>query len=56
MENLKIYSLAEIKPILKVTHRTLLSYVNNGRLKAVKIGGKWKVTEDNLRKFINGES
>lgn len=55
LEELKVYSLTEIEPILGVTHRTLLSYVKNGRLKAVKIGGKWKVSGENLRKFINGE-
>ena len=40
---------------LKVSHRTLLEYVRIGRLKAVKIGGKWTVTKENLSKFVNGE-
>ena len=56
LEELKIYSLAEIAPILGVTHRTLLTYIKDGRLKGVKIGGKWKVSGENLRKFINGGS
>ena len=56
LEGLKVYSLTEIEPILGVTHRTLLTYVKDGRLKGVKIGGKWKVSEKNLQKFINGES
>lgn len=56
LEALKVYSLTEIEPILGVTHRTLLNYIKDGRLKGVKIGGKWKVSGDNLRKFINGES
>lgn len=56
LEELKVYSLTEIEPILGVTHRTLLSYIKDGRLKGVKIGGKWKVSGENLRKFINGES
>jgi len=55
LEELKVYSLTEIEPILGVTHRTLLSYIKDGRLKGVKIGGKWKVSGENLRKFINGE-
>lgn len=55
LEKLKVYSLTEIEPILGVTHRTLLTYIKDGRLKGVKIGGKWKVSEDNLKKFINGE-
>ena len=56
LEELKVYSLTEIEPILGVTHRTLSTYIKDGRLKGVKIGGKWKVSGENLRKFINGES
>lgn len=55
LEALKVYSLTELEPILGVTHRTLQTYIKDGRLKGVKIGGKWKVSGDNLRKFINGE-
>lgn len=56
LEALKVYNLTELEPVLGVTHRTLLNYIKNGRLKGVKIGGKWKVSGENLRKFINGES
>ena len=55
LQNLNIYTLTELEPILGVTHRTLLTYVKTGKLKAVKIGGKYKVSEENLKKFINGE-
>ena len=56
LESFRLYTLTEIEPILGVTHRTLLEYVNKKRLKAVKIGGKWKVSEENLKAFINGDS
>lgn len=56
LEEIKLYTLQEIEPILGCTNRTLLSYISNGRLKAVKIGGKWKVSEDNLKAFINGDN
>lgn len=55
MEQFKLYTLTELEDILGVTHRTLLDYVKQGKLKARKIGGKWKVTEENLKLFINGE-
>lgn len=55
LESITLYTLTEIEPILGVTHRTLLSYIKDGRLKGVKVGGKWKVSEENLKKFINGE-
>lgn len=56
LESIRLYTLTELEPILGVTHRTLQSYIKDGRLKGVKIGGKWKVSEETLRKFINGES
>ena len=55
LETIRLFTLLEIEPILGVTHRTLLTYIKDGRLKGVKIGGKWKISEENLKKFINGE-
>lgn len=55
LSDIRLYTLTEVEPILGVTHRTLLTYIKDGKLKGVKIGGKWKVSEDNLKKFINGE-
>lgn len=54
LENFRVYTLSELEPILGVTHRTLLRYITDGKLKGVKIGGRWKVSQDNLRAFING--
>lgn len=56
LEGFRLYTLTEIEPILGVSHRTLLDYVAKKKIKAVKIGGKWKISEENLRKFINGET
>ena len=55
LEAIKLFTLEELVSVLGVTHRTLLTYVNTGKLKAVKVGGKWKVSEANLNRFINGE-
>ena len=55
LDRLTLYTLTELESVLGVTHRTLQSYIKDGRLKGVKIGGKWKVSEENLKKFINGE-
>ena len=55
LSSFTVYTLTELEPVLGVTHRTLLQYVKDGKLQAVKIGGKWKVSGENLKKFINGE-
>jgi excisionase family DNA binding protein len=51
----KLYTLTELEPILGLTHVTLLNYVNSGKLKAVKIGGKWRVSEQALKNLIKGK-
>jgi len=56
LDGLRLYTLTELEPVLGVTHRTLQTYIKTGKLKGALIGGKWKVTEENLRSFLNGES
>jgi len=55
MAAFKVFPLKEVAPTLGVSYRTLLQYVKDRRLRAVKIGGRWKVSEENLRRFINGD-
>lgn len=52
----KIYNLHELEEMLQVTQRTLYNYIKAGRLRAVKIGGTWRVTEENLNAFLNGDT
>lgn len=56
IESLTLYTLTELEPILGVTHRTLFNYLKSGKLKATKIGGKWKVTKQELENFVYGRT
>lgn len=56
LEEFKLYTLTELESVLGVSHRTLLTYVKQGRLKAVKAGGKWKVTKEQLKAFVEGQN
>lgn len=49
------YDLTDLGIVLGFSSSTLQKYIKDGRLKAIKIGGKWKVSEENYKKFINGE-
>ena len=53
-DTIKLYTLQELESILETSTRTLLTYIKQGKLKAVKIGGKRKVSEANLQDFVNG--
>lgn len=48
----KVYTILEVADILKVTRRTLYTYIQEGKLKAVKIGKYWRVTQDMLDEFL----
>ena len=50
-----LMSLEAVAAALGITKRSAIEYVRGGRLKAIKVGAKWKVSPDNLRKFIEGE-
>ena len=54
LDEFKLYTLTDVECVLGVSHRTLLTYVKQGRLKAVKAGGKWKVTKEQLKAFVEG--
>lgn len=49
---IKVYTLEEIAELLHITRRTLYTYVKTGKLKAVKVGKYWRVTEKNLEAFL----
>ena len=53
MGEIKVYTLDEVAKILQLTRRTLYSYVREGKLKAVKIGKYWRVSEENLADFVS---
>lgn len=51
-EPIKVYTLDEVAQVLQITRRTLYTYVKQGKLKAVKIGREWRVSEDSLKDFL----
>ncbi len=53
MTELKVYTLDEIVDLLHVTKRSIYSYIKDGKLKAVKIGKYWRVTQENLEEFLS---
>lgn len=55
INGIKLLELEEVSKILDTTRQTLYTYLNSGKLKGQMIKGKWRVTEENLNKFIRGE-
>lgn len=54
--DIQLFTLAEVSDALGITTRSLKTYIKTGQLKAVKLAGKWRVSSDNLRAFVNGDT
>jgi len=53
--NTKLYSVEDLVELLNLSDRTVRAYLREGKIKARKIGLRWRVTEDNLKKFLEVE-
>ena len=47
-----LLSAGEVAEILDIHPRTVNEYVRDGRLKALQVGGGWKISERALRAFV----
>lgn len=51
----KTYTVDEVSELLGISARTIREYIRKGKLKAVKVGNKYIISEDNYRDFVNGK-
>ena len=51
-DKMKVYTIEELVDVLQVTRRTIYNYLKDGKLKAVKMGKYWRVTEKQLEEFL----
>ena len=54
LAGIRYYTLQELSEELDVTLHTLRAYIRQGKLKGRKVAGRWIVTEENLREFLEG--
>ena len=52
----KMLTLLDVQNILQITRRTLYNYIKDGKLKAVKAGTQWRVSEKVLNEFIENSN
>jgi excisionase family DNA binding protein len=56
MAGVKVYSLKEAAAALGVSYATVKNYKSAGRLKGQRIGRTVHVTEEELQRFVRGET
>jgi excisionase family DNA binding protein len=49
---MKIYDLKEVVKILGLNIQTVRKFINEGKLKASKVGTHYMVTEDAIKEFL----
>lgn len=54
-KGITIYTVPELCDLLQMTPQSVRKYLNEGRIKGAKAGGKWLVDEEALREFLKGE-
>lgn len=54
-KNIILYSIDDLVEMLQVTRRTIYNYIKSEQLKANKVGGRWIITEENFKNFIEGK-
>jgi len=56
IDGTKLYEVEDLVAMLKVSRITVQGYLRSGRIKGIKIGKRWHVTEKNLKDFLSGNS
>lgn len=48
----KLYSVKEAQNYLGVCDETIYRYIKSGKLKAVRVGGLWRISSEALEEFL----
>jgi len=51
----KYYTPEEVANLIKVSRKTIYNWIQEGRLKAVKIGHFWRISESELNRLLKGD-
>ena len=56
MDNQKVYTVQEVAEILKVSAYTVQEKLRKGIIPGMKIGKFWRITENQLKQFLEKQS
>ena len=52
IQNVKLYSVPDVSQLLNVTTVSIRNYIKQGHLKGQKVMGRWFVSEEEVREFL----
>lgn len=53
---MKVYTVEQVAEIVQLHRMTIYKYIDQGKLKANKIGKGWRITQKQLDEFIEGDN
>lgn len=53
---MKYYTTQQVADILQLDVRTIRRNVNEGKIKAYKVGKSWRITEEDLKEYLTKKS
>ena len=56
MENNEFLTVEQVAELLQIHWQTVLNYIKNGKLKAVKLGKGYRISKEELDIFIQKQS
>ncbi|HQH19391.1 MAG TPA: helix-turn-helix domain-containing protein [Bacteroidales bacterium] len=54
INGIKFFDIADLIDVLNVSEITARRYIQDGKIKAIKIKGKWLVSEEHLNEYLRG--
>ena len=52
---IRLYNADEAAKAMNISERTVKQYIRDGKLSAQKVGGRWMVSEENIKRFLDGK-
>lgn len=49
----KLYTINELAKLTNLTDRTIRNYLANGNLTGIKVGGQWRFSKEDIKKFFS---
>lgn len=56
MVNEKFYTVQEVADLLQIHWQSVLNYIKNGKLKALKLGKGYRISQEALDEFISNHT
>ena len=52
---IELYNVVEVAELLRVGRMTIYPLVRNGTIKAIKVGGQWRIKKESIEEYLNGQ-